>query len=113
MPRKHKPVPNEEKMREQFMADVAELWDEHFKKFFAVVDDSESKTVNVTFRGTIDLSESAAQLDTTIAFSEVFKDKRSHTFEDPNQEQLAIEDEADEDGKKGRRGKMAAAGKDD
>lgn len=53
-----------------------------------VLEDAESRKVNLTFTATLDFSESTAKLETQIRFSQVVKDKKQDDFDDPNQAKL-------------------------
>jgi predicted RNA-binding protein with RPS1 domain len=88
MPKKASPDANPEQVRDQFLQRVKELWDTHEDEFMQVLDEAESKKINLTFRCSIDKSETAAKLQTGITFSQVVKDAREDVFEDPNQRPL-------------------------
>lgn len=116
MPRKQKADARIEEMEKDLLKAVAELWTEHKDRFMAVLEESESRTINVTFPVTLDFSESKAKMTTQIRFSEVFKDKRVSEFDDPNQPFLPGADpkpkkEDDDDGKQPSKKKKAKAGK--
>lgn len=114
MPRKQKPDARVEEMKSDFLRAAGELWDKHQSRFMAVLEESESRMVNVTFPVTIDFSESKAVMTTQIRFSEVFKDKRVSGFDDPNQATLpgaefvrTSQKDGEETTGKGRKGRKA------
>jgi len=115
MPKKQKAVAPLTTMRDKFLNRVAEMWDKHQHDFEEMLDEAESKKINVTFRAHIDTSESTAILETTCGFSQVVKDKVSDSFEDPNQASMeGITKEAEEQGKtrRGRKSREAAVAAD-
>jgi hypothetical protein len=121
MPRKQKADARIDDMRSDLIKAVGELWDEHKDRFMAVLEESESRTINVTFPVTLDFSESKAVMTTQIRFSEVFKDKRVSEFDDPNQPFLPgadpktkaeDDDEGKQPGRKGKKGRKKKTGKD-
>lgn len=95
-------------MLDTFLEDAAELWKKNQDRFMTVLEESESKKVKVNFAVSLDFSESSAVLGTAMRFSEVFTDERSHTFEDPNQEQ--IPGTAPEDLKAEKKGRAKSGG---
>ena len=104
-------------IKDRFVSRCAELWDAHEGEFMSVLEDSENKRVNLTFRAELDFSESTAKLTTAMSFSQVMKDRKEDDFDDPNAPALpGLERENKKKGKgaKGEEqppdGKAAAAG---
>lgn len=91
MPRKQQADARWSDIKGKFLERVAELWDTHQEKFVSVLDESEQRKINVTFRGALDFSESTASLVTSIAYVQAMKDKKSDSFEDPNQPNLPLD----------------------
>ncbi len=109
MPKAHKePEVRLSQIRESFMAQAGELWTQHEDRFMGVLSESEDKVIALSFRAKLDFSESSACLETTIGYSQVVKDKRTASFDDPSQpalpfgRDLAAEDEPTPDGFKER-----------
>lgn len=105
MPKKQRADARLNEIQERFLERAQELWDLHENEFMAVLEDSESRKVNLSFTGTLDFSESTAKLETTIRFSQVVKDKKQDDFDDPNQAKLPGIDPKDEKKKEGKKGK--------
>ena len=80
-----------EEMRDKFLERAGELWSKHEKEFSEVIEESESKKINLAFSAKLDFSESSAVLETKISFSQVMSDGAADTFDDPNQPPLSIE----------------------
>ena len=77
-------------MRTKLIADVDDLWGSHIEQALEILEASESKKVKLTFGVSLDFSESKAIQEIELAFSQVFKDKRTSSFEDP--EAPAVDD---------------------
>jgi hypothetical protein len=107
MPKKANPNTNPVVVRDQFLQRAKELWDTHEDEFMQVLDEAESKTINLAFRARLDKSETVAKLQTSIAFSQVVKDAREDVFDDPNQPPLIPD--ADNATGPGRGGKKDAS----
>lgn len=88
MPKKQRADARLNDIQERFLERAQELWDLHENEFMQVLEDSETRKVNLTFTGTLDFSESTAKLETQIRFSQVVKDKKQDDFDDPNQAKL-------------------------
>lgn len=114
MPKKQKADARVGDIREKFMERCDELWGLHEAEFMAVLDDAESKRLNLSFTAELDFSESTAKLNTTMRFSQVVKDKKTDDFDDPNQPRLPGVDNAPEgdDEKPKKRGRPKKSGKD-
>lgn len=111
MPKSAKPSFTPHQLRDKFLERVSELWDMHEHEFMEVLDESESKKINLTFKAAIDTSETAAKLATHISFSQVVKEAREDVFDDPGQPWLTMgEPEASDTkpaGKKSGKGRSA------
>lgn len=96
MPKAKKtPVASTEELRDRFLERARELWDEHEVAFMEIMHHSESKKVRVPFYATLDFSDTAPELVTGISYHVVHRDKRTDTFDDPDQEPIAsVADEA-------------------
>ncbi len=88
MPKAHTPDADMQRMRVSFMNQAGELWDKHQDKFSEIMEEGEDRCIKLNFGATLDFTESKASLETTIGYSQVFKDKRSEQFDDPNQPSL-------------------------
>lgn len=111
MPKTASPKANKSVVEAQFLQRVKELWETHEHEFMQVLEEAESKKINLTFRASLDFSETAPKLQTHISFSQVVKDGREDTFDDENQLKLPVA-ESDEEpapakttGKKGKKGR--------
>lgn len=93
MPKGAKPSVNKLILLPQFLQRVKELWETHEHEFMQVLDESETKKINLTFKANLDMSETAAKLQTSISFSQVVKDAREDTFDDENQLKLPVPEE--------------------
>lgn len=104
MPKKASPNAPIAAIEEQFLKRVQELWAKHENEFSQILDEAETKKINLTFKATLDFSETAARLTTNISFSQVVKDGREDTFDDENQLQLpgAEPEQAEEPAAKGK-----------
>jgi len=88
VPKKQKADARIEDIRDKFLERAAEMWDVHEDEFMKVLEDSESKRVNLTFKAELDFSESTAKLKSVMSFSQVMTDRKEDDFEDPNQQRL-------------------------
>ena len=84
--------------KDAFLSQAVELWDANQDKFLKVAKDGEKPAINLTFKASFDMAESAASLTTTLRYSEVFTDERVTNFDDPNQVPLPLEGEETEGG---------------
>lgn len=75
-------------MKGAFVEQCADLWDTHQEKFMAFLNQAEVEKINLTFRATLDFTESKAGLETTIGYSQVVKDKRRTELDNPDQIQI-------------------------
>ena len=78
-------------IRDRFVERTGELWDLHEEEFMKVLEDSESRAVNLSFSATLDFSESTAKLETKIRFSQVITDEKQDDFDDPSQPRLPLD----------------------
>lgn len=111
-PKVHKPT-----LLAQFLQRVKELYETHEHEFMKVLDESETKKINLTFKAALDMSETAAKLQTSISFSQVVKDAREDTFDDENQLKLIAPEEEEkprvESGTPAAKGKKGRSAKGD
>ena len=84
MPKKQRPDARLSDIKDKFIERIGELWETHESEFIGVLEDSEKKCVNLTFRAELDFSESTAKLTTAMSFSQVMKDRKEDDFDDPN-----------------------------
>lgn len=105
MPKKQRADARLNDIQERFLERAQELWDLHEGEFMQVLEDAESRKVNLTFTATLDFSESTAKLETQIRFSQVVKDKKQDDFDDPNQTKLPGIDPKDAEDKPAKRGR--------
>lgn len=75
-------------MRDGFLQDAADLWDKQQERFTTLLETSDAKAVKLTFTATIDFSDSEATMETDLGFGQRFKDKRTRTFGDPDQQTM-------------------------
>lgn len=97
MPKKATPTANPSQIRDKFLERAGELWDLHEEEFMQVLEEAESKKINLTIKASLDMSETAAKLQTGISFSQVVKDAREDVFDDPNQRPLIPKGEDEEE----------------
>lgn len=88
MPVKHEPDPRVADMKDTFLQQAAELWEQHRERFLRYLEEAETRKLNLSFKAALDFTESAASLETTISYSQVVKDRRTADFDNPNQQQL-------------------------
>jgi hypothetical protein len=97
MPKKKHPNAQVAEIRQTFLEKHApELWEKHEEKFMQILEESENRKVGVSFNLTMDFSESTAQLQTRIRYSQVMTDERTSDFDDPNQLKFPEADELEE-----------------
>lgn len=79
-------------LREQFkrevMRHVDDLLEHHWEGMIAILEEAEVKKVKASFGATLDCSDTASTIDVVMSYSQVVKDKRTTTLEDPNQTAL-------------------------
>lgn len=113
MPKKQKADARISDIKEKFLERCSELWDTHEGEFMAVLEDSETKKLNLSYTAELDFSESTAKLNTTMRFSQVVKDKKTDDFDDPNQPRLpGVDGPAEEEPTPKKRGRPRKTGKD-
>jgi hypothetical protein len=106
MPKKKQPNAQVQDIKQAFLQEHApDLWDRHEDKFMQILEESENRKVSVTFNLTMDFSESTAQLNTRIRYSQVMTDERTADFDDPNQVPLPLEEDNEEEVKPSKRRK--------
>ena len=94
MPKAQRPDARLPEMEERSAKRLRELWTKHENEFMQILDESESRKVNLSFRVTLDFSESKATSKMTMGFAQVVKDSRSDSFDDPNQTTSKVDAEA-------------------
>lgn len=71
-----------------FLMRAGELWGEWSERIQEVIENSEGKKINLSFKASMDFSESVASVDTTISFSETVTDSRHNDIDPPEQLQV-------------------------
>lgn len=97
MPKTASPKSEKSALLAKFHERIDELWIGHEHEFMQILEDAESKKVNITFKAVLDFSETAAKIQTHISFSQVVKDAREDSLEDPDQPMLPVGHEPDSD----------------
>ena len=77
-----------EEIKNRFLIRCDELWSLHEAEFLEVLEEAESRKINVTFVAALDFAESTAKLASSIRFAQVVKDIKQDDFDDPNQPKL-------------------------
>jgi hypothetical protein len=90
MPMKNESAdPRMTEMRQGFLDDCADLWDNNQDRFMALLKNSDKQAVNLTFTATIDMSETEAMMEVDMRYGKPYKDRRTRTFGDPNQLEIS------------------------
>lgn len=74
--------------KEIFLLRAGELWQEWSDRIKEIIEKSEGKKINLSFKASMDFSESVASVDTTISFSETVTDSRHNDIDPPEQLQI-------------------------
>lgn len=84
-----------DEMKGMFLTRVDELWEKHIDEAIKILEESEAKQVNLSFRVHLDFSESKAIQEITVGYAQVHKDKVSDSFDDPDAPAIPDADDPD------------------